>query len=87
MEAMEITRLSSKGQLVVPKRIREELGLERGGSLRVELVNGRIVMEPLGGDNRAGWRRWRGSLKGSEALQEHLAEHRHEVEKDDEEGL
>ncbi len=81
---MEITRLSSKGQLVVPKGIRQKLGLEQGGSLKVELVDGRIVMEPLDEGQRSGWRRWGGALKGSEVLQKHLAEHRREVEQDEE---
>lgn len=40
-----VVRLSSKGQLVIPKAIREALGLEAGAELRVGLDNGRIVLE------------------------------------------
>jgi len=40
-------RLSTKGQLVIPKAIRNELGLEPGDELLVELTGRQIVIEPL----------------------------------------
>ncbi|MFN3388804.1 MAG: AbrB/MazE/SpoVT family DNA-binding domain-containing protein [Allosphingosinicella sp.] len=38
--------LSSKGQIVIPKDIRDALGLKPGEKLAVSLRGGKIVMEP-----------------------------------------
>ncbi|GFN22873.1 MAG: AbrB/MazE/SpoVT family DNA-binding domain-containing protein [Thermoanaerobacteraceae bacterium] len=81
---MQVTTLSTKGQLVLPKEIRERLGLFPGDRLKVELSGGRIVLEPIEGKARKGWRRWRGAFAGSDMLEEHVAEHRLEVERDEE---
>ena len=35
---MESTRVSSKGQMIIPKRVREALGLKKGTELAVELL-------------------------------------------------
>ena len=37
---MENTRVSSKGQMIIPKRVREALGLKKGTELAVELLAG-----------------------------------------------
>ncbi len=79
---MMITRLSSKGQVVLPKNIREQLALKEGAELKVEVIKGKIVLEPVVGKTEAGWRRWKGILKGSKVLEEHLAEHALEVEQE-----
>ena len=42
-----LIKLSSKGQLVIPKNIRENLGLRTGSQLRVHLVDDKIVLEPV----------------------------------------
>ncbi|NBD35762.1 MAG: AbrB/MazE/SpoVT family DNA-binding domain-containing protein [Chloroflexi bacterium] len=39
-------KLSSKGQLVIPKSIRETLGLKKGTRFYVQIVEGRIILEP-----------------------------------------
>lgn len=46
------TRISSKGQVVIPKRLREELGLQPGDSLALAvkgnaLVLGKITLSDL----------------------------------------
>lgn len=38
---MEHTRVSSKGQMIIPKRVREALGLKKGAELAVELLPGK----------------------------------------------
>ena len=43
-----LAKLSSKGQLVIPKPVRESLGLQRGTQFHVRLEAGRIVLEPVG---------------------------------------
>lgn len=40
-------KLSSKGQLVIPKDVRDGLGLEAGTRLQLWVQNGKIVLEPL----------------------------------------
>jgi antitoxin PrlF len=42
-----LARLSSRGQLVIPKAIREALHLEPGAQFRVQLREGKIVLEPI----------------------------------------
>ncbi len=43
----EIARLSSKGQVVIPKGIREALKLEPGTPLAVDVSRGMIIMKPI----------------------------------------
>lgn len=50
--AIDTVRLSSKGQLVIPKRIREELALEEGEDLVVinrgnQIIIRRLTLEEL----------------------------------------
>lgn len=44
---IELTRMSSKGQVVIPKRIRTQLGFEEGDRMTVEARNGEIVLRKL----------------------------------------
>ena len=38
---MDNTRVSSKGQMIIPKRVRDALGLKKGAELAVELLPGK----------------------------------------------
>lgn len=83
---MARTRLSAKGQLVLPKRIRDQLGWRQGQELEVERQGDRIVIgakEGPRGDWLAGFLRWEGALKGTDALSDLESEHRAEVEADE----
>ena len=44
---MLATKLSSKGQMVVPKEIREKLKLKPGTFLHVHLENNNIIFTPM----------------------------------------
>jgi len=44
---METTRLTSKGQVVIPKVIRDRLKVRPGTELTVTLEGGRIVLNPV----------------------------------------
>lgn len=43
----EIVKIQSKGLITIPKKIRENLGLDETSLLRVREEKGRIVVEPL----------------------------------------
>lgn len=48
---MEHTRVSSKGQMIIPKRVREALGLKKGTELAVELLpEGGFAARPKASD-------------------------------------
>lgn len=44
---MPLAKLSSKGQVVLPKEVRENLGIGPGTTLRVTVQDGRIILDPL----------------------------------------
>ena len=76
---MIIVRVSSKGQIAIPKTIREQIGLTEGTDLAISVENQDLIMRKV---SIGSWRRWRGVLKGSGALQEHEQEHREELRRD-----
>ena len=76
----EVT-VSSKGQIVLPRKFREALGINEGERLRVSLVDGRIIIVPTHSPPKGEWRNWRGTLRGTHALQQHVAEHAEEAKK------
>jgi len=45
--AIDKTRLSSRGQVVIPKRIRDEMRLRAGDDLVVILRGNQIIIRPL----------------------------------------
>lgn len=51
---MENTRVSSKGQMIIPKRVREALGLKKGSELAVELLPGEGFVARAAPSDRAG---------------------------------
>ncbi len=44
---METTRLSRKGQIVIPHRIREQFGWGPGVEFAVEAIHGGIALRPI----------------------------------------
>jgi AbrB family looped-hinge helix DNA binding protein len=44
---IELTKMSSKGQVVIPKSIRTELGFEEGDRMTVEAREGEIVLRKI----------------------------------------
>jgi AbrB family looped-hinge helix DNA binding protein len=41
-----ITRLSSKGQLIIPKAVRQALGMRTGDRFYLQVIKDKIVLEP-----------------------------------------
>lgn len=75
------THVSAKGQVVIPKVVRETLALEQGDELVVSLDGERIVLEKAPREPRD-WRRWEGRFAGLPLIEDLLEEHRREVERE-----
>ncbi len=59
-------RITSKGQVTIPQRIREQAGLLPHTDVAFEIVRGRVILKPLGRQTDRGQRAvapLRGSLK------------------------
>ncbi len=52
---MEVTRLSSKGQIVIPRRIRENLKLEDGTPFMVMTQDGTICLRKIDMPKAKSW--------------------------------
>jgi len=77
---MPLVRISSKGQLVIPKQIREKLKLTPKKPVIVELMEDYAIVKPIQ-DLR---KKLRGSLKGKSSMSRALMrEHRSEVRDDE----
>ena len=76
---MLTAKTSSKGQIVIPKELRDHLGITPGTLVQLTLAKGQIEVRPLPDDPIAALR---GSLKGRPSLANKLIkEHRNEVRK------
>ena len=82
---MATTRVSERGQVVIPKAIRDRLGIKRGQVLEVAESDGAVVMRPKASrpaKRPRRWQDWRGVLEGTGALQDLMEEHERELEAD-----
>ena len=70
------SRLSSKGQIILPKAIRQSLGLLPGARFDVRIEAGAIILQPLKSDVIA---RLYGAFPDDDFLTDLEAEHRQEV--------
>jgi AbrB family looped-hinge helix DNA binding protein len=81
-KTMATTRVSERGQTVIPKAIRQRAGIRQGQVLDVELEGDAIVMRPRRGRKAKAprdWREWRGFLKGTDARVDLEREHHEEI--------
>jgi AbrB family looped-hinge helix DNA binding protein len=82
---MATTTVSSRGQVVIPRALRDKYRLTSGTRLQVAESDAGLVLTPVRQDppsrRRAGWRALRGAAKGTKALNEHLADHRREAKR------
>ena len=82
---MATTTVSSKGQIVIPRHLREKHRLTSGVRLQISETDEGLVLSPIkkarSRAGLAGWHALRGSAKGTGALKEHLEEHRREAKR------
>ena len=72
----EMGTVTSKGQLVIPARLRRRFGIRKGTLVSFQEEEGRLIVQPV---TRDFIRRLRGSLKGkSSALKTLLRERKRE---------
>jgi AbrB family looped-hinge helix DNA binding protein len=74
---MTLVKLSSKGQLVIPRSIRKALGLGPGTRFEVQIEGGRIVLEPV--ETRASLEALYGKYADTDLLAELEQEHHQEL--------
>jgi AbrB family looped-hinge helix DNA binding protein len=76
---MTLVKLSSKGQVVVPKDIREALGLAAGTVLKVSCEGKHIILEPV---TTSMIERLYGKFAETTCLDDLEAEHQQEIQRD-----
>jgi len=74
------TRLTSKGQIVLPKELRDRLKWHPGLRLRVIETEGGVVLKPLADDFENLLDELQGCMKGGDPISALEAEHRGEIE-------
>jgi antitoxin PrlF len=80
---MSVVTVSSKGQIVLPKELRDELEISEGDTIEIQREGDGLHLRRLSvAAPPADWRAWRGVLADSEALEDHLREHRDEIERE-----
>ena len=65
--------VSSKGQIVIPASLREELHIKPGTRISIQLERNHLVLQPI---TRAFIKSLRGSFKGSDLVAAREREHR-----------
>lgn len=69
----ETSIVTTKGQLVIPARLRRRFGIKRGTRISFVEDDGRIILQPVTREFIGGLR---GSLKGDHSALDHLLEER-----------
>ena len=72
-------RMSSKGQLVIPKPVREKLDLREGTEISILVQGHNLILRKIVPRD---WRRWSGRFPDSGMVEALRREHRDEVLRD-----
>ncbi len=75
------TLLSDRGQVVIPKKIREVINVQKGDEFEVEVVNETIVLKPIKRFKAKKWQDYIGIADGIVDL--HLKDKKREKKKED----
>lgn len=65
-----MSRVTSKGQVTIPKEIRDELGIQPGDELRFEATEEGVVLRKEIQENR--FEKWRGVADTDESVPERM---------------
>jgi AbrB family looped-hinge helix DNA binding protein len=76
---MQHITMSHKGQVVIPQKIREELGFKPGTKLRVTVSGSSVI---LSRDTSSGWRELAGIAEGTDLISAHSEEKQRELNAD-----
>lgn len=76
---MTLVKLSTKGQVVLPKHVRDALGLEPGTILKITCTDQQILLEPV---TTCMIDRLYGKFAGAAFLSALEAEHRQEIRRE-----
>jgi AbrB family looped-hinge helix DNA binding protein len=80
---MTKTTISSKGQISIPKAVRERLNLKAGTEISIDVQGEALVMKRLV-RNYPDWRTMQGMVRGGASLTQAIeAEHRAELARED----
>ena len=74
---METVNFGTKGQVVIPRRLRKEFEIENGTKATVVSTPEGILLKPI---TRSYIKSLRGSLKGTKAMETFMAERKRERE-------
>jgi AbrB family looped-hinge helix DNA binding protein len=72
-------RVSSRGQLALPKEVRDQLGLAEGDCLSVRVEGDEVILRKSVTGN---WREWEGRFQGSDLLGDLVRNRRKELTRD-----
>jgi AbrB family looped-hinge helix DNA binding protein len=72
-------RVSSRGQVALPKAVRDQLGFGEGTCLTVRVEGDEVILRKAAAGS---WREWEGRFKGSELLGDLARERRKELARD-----
>ena len=75
---MEQVAISSKGQIAIPKAVREALNLTEGAKLTLELRGQEIVLS-----KEPAWKKLRGAAAGTDLIEAFAAHKKQERERED----
>ncbi len=81
---METSVLTSKGQLLIPKRLRNKYGITPGAKVIFEETEGGVVIRPI---NEQYFKSFRGMLSSSGKLKEEIKAYKAKEKKSDERKL
>jgi AbrB family looped-hinge helix DNA binding protein len=70
--------VSSKGQIAIPKAVRDALNLSEGAKLRVELRGQQIILS-----KEPGWKKLEGAAAGTDLIKAFAAHKKRERERED----